>query len=70
MGETNIDTFLMLMGQLAMLTEGQHADNELFEAFRVFDRNGMGTIPAAEFANFAKILGEGLNDQELKSLLS
>lgn len=44
-------------------------NDELAAAFRVFDRTGQGIIPADEFANQAKILGEGLTDLEAAELL-
>ena len=45
-------------------------NDELAAAFRVFDRSGQGIIPAEEFANQAKILGEGLTELEASELLS
>ncbi len=33
----------------------------------VFDRNGTGTIPAAEFLSFSKVLGEPFTEKERES---
>eukprot|EP00036_Acanthoecidae_sp_10tr_P011088 CAMPEP_0182924888 /NCGR_PEP_ID=MMETSP0105_2-20130417/7891_1 /TAXON_ID=81532 ORGANISM="Acanthoeca-like sp., Strain 10tr" /NCGR_SAMPLE_ID=MMETSP0105_2 /ASSEMBLY_ACC=CAM_ASM_000205 /LENGTH=134 /DNA_ID=CAMNT_0025062709 /DNA_START=31 /DNA_END=435 /DNA_ORIENTATION=+ len=44
-------------------------NDELAAAFRVFDISGQGIIAAEEFANQAKILGEGLTEDEAAQLL-
>jgi Ca2+-binding EF-hand superfamily protein len=54
-------------GRMAAPTDKENDD--LAAAFRVFDRTGQGIIPADEFANQAKILGEGLTDLEAAELL-
>ena len=42
--------------------------NALLEAFRVFDKSGMGMVPAGEFLNMASILGDPLTPEECEML--
>ena len=44
--------------------------NALMEAFRVFDKSGMGMVPAKEFANMAQILGDPLTAEETEQLMA
>ncbi len=41
--------------------------NHAFLLCSVFDRNGTGTIPAAEFLSFSKVLGEPFTEKERES---
>jgi hypothetical protein len=60
-------SFILLSCSLQPPSEKDNDD--LASAFRVFDRGGTGAIPAEEFVNQAKILGNGLNDFEAEELL-
>ena len=42
-------------------------EEDLKEAFKVFDRNGDGSISAIEFRNVMTNLGEKLTDEEGKN---
>ena len=59
-----------LQGIAARMTRPSADDNELLiEAFRAFDKNGTGAIPAKEFVQYGKILGEGFTEKEGDDIL-
>ena len=45
------------------------AERELNEAFRVFDRDGRGTIPTAELRHIVTCLGEKLSEFEADEMM-
>ncbi|KXJ24804.1 Calmodulin [Exaiptasia diaphana] len=65
-GEVDFEEFLVMMK-----TQMQHrdADAEVREAFRVFDRNGDGSITAMELRSAMASLGEKLSDDELAEMM-
>jgi Ca2+-binding EF-hand superfamily protein len=81
-GSINLKGFLDLAARLAHAHQDKEEDDALYEAFRlpielsttfissrVFDRTGSGFIPAKEFSNFCKILGEPFSEAESVLLL-
>jgi len=44
-------------------------DSELREAFRIFDKDGSGTINADELRQVMKALGEDLNEAEIDEMI-
>lgn len=60
--------FATLMERLPP-TDPAVAERELTEAFRVFDRDGKGTIPTAELRHIVTSLGEKLSDDEADQMM-
>lgn len=46
-----------------------HLESDIREAFRIFDRDGNGTISAAELRHVMTNLGEKLTDEEVDEML-
>ena len=57
---------------LTMMTSSHHIDldEEMKEAFKVFDKDGDGFISAAELKEVMKSLEEKLSDEEVKEMLT
>ena len=54
---------------MAMYTNQDMTEEEMKQAFRVFDKNEKGNIPEAELRNVLSCLGENLTDEELDELI-
>ncbi len=46
-----------------------HMESDIREAFKIFDRDGNGTISAAELRHVMTNLGEKLTDDEVDEML-
>jgi len=51
------------------LTDTRDKEEEIREAFRVFDRDGSGMISAAELRHVMTNIGEKLSDQEVDEMI-
>eukprot|EP00290_Baffinella_frigidus_P011411 CAMPEP_0180165614 /NCGR_PEP_ID=MMETSP0986-20121125/31081_1 /TAXON_ID=697907 /ORGANISM="non described non described, Strain CCMP2293" /LENGTH=167 /DNA_ID=CAMNT_0022116637 /DNA_START=17 /DNA_END=521 /DNA_ORIENTATION=- len=49
--------------------EDQDTEDDIIEAFRVFDKDGNGTISAAELRHVMTNLGEKLTDEEVDEMI-
>ncbi|EME38390.1 hypothetical protein DOTSEDRAFT_75810 [Dothistroma septosporum NZE10] len=65
-GSVDFSEFLQMMALKLKDTDEEQA---LYEAFRVFDKDGSGTISADELKAVMKTLGEDLTDKELDEML-
>ncbi|NXG04775.1 CALMS protein, partial [Sakesphorus luctuosus] len=68
-GTVDFAEFLSLMATRMKDRDGQEEEEEIREAFRVFDRDGNGYVSAAELRHVMTHLGERLTDEEVAELL-
>ena len=62
-----MDEFINLMSK--HMRDSADAEEELRQAFKVFDRNGDGFISAAELRHVMTSLGEKLTDEEVDEMI-
>ncbi|KAH6637099.1 hypothetical protein F5144DRAFT_629048 [Chaetomium tenue] len=65
-GVISFDEFLALMSQSVRELD---TEQELYNAFKVFDKDGSGTISSDELRNVLKSLGEDLTDEEVDEMI-
>jgi len=68
-GTIDFPEFLSLMARKMKDTDTEDNEEELIEAFKVFDRNGNGFISAAELRYVMTNLGEKLTDEEVDEMI-
>ncbi|CAF0845109.1 unnamed protein product [Adineta steineri] len=66
-GLIDFDEFLQMMAKRA---KEHNEEDDLREAFRVFDKNGLGFIKVAELKHVMTNLGEQFSDDEVDEILS
>jgi len=65
-GSIEFPEFLLLM---ALHTNQDMTEEEMREAFRVFDKDADGNIPEAELRNILASLGEDITEEEIEELI-
>jgi calmodulin len=65
-GSIEFPEFLLLM---ALHTNQDMTEEEMREAFRVFDKDADGNIPEAELRNILASLGEDVTEEEIEELI-
>ncbi|KAG8722786.1 calmodulin-like 3 [Ceratobasidium sp. 395] len=65
-GTIDFDEFLAMMGGMMQETS---MDDEMREAFQVFDKDGSGQISAEELKGMMASLGERLSDSEVQQMI-
>lgn len=61
--------FKEFLGLMASQTKERDSEEELREAFKVFDKDGNGFISAAELRHVMTSLGEKLTDEEVDAMM-
>jgi calmodulin len=65
-GKIEFNEFLQIMLKYAKDTD---IEDELIEAFKIFDKEGNGLIPSSEFKHIMLTLGERLSDDEVEEMI-
>ncbi|KAH8818538.1 CaM, calmodulin [Hyaloscypha sp. PMI_1271] len=65
-GSVDLDEFIKMM---TAETKPANFEEEMRSAFKVFDKDGSGTISGDEIAHVMKSFGENLSDEELKIMM-
>ena len=63
----NFDEFLMIMNKRSTEID---IEEELMEAFKVFDKDGNGRLEANELKHIMLTLGERLSDEEIEEMIN
>lgn len=65
-GVINFPAYLAVMAKKVKEVD---SEEEIYEAFQIFDKDGNGLIPTSEFRHIITNLGEKLSDQQIDTML-
>lgn len=68
-GTIDFDEFLSLMSRRSKVTGAEMEEDELRHVFKVFDKDGNGTINLEELKTVMRNLGERLSDEECRLMI-
>ena len=68
-GEIEFQDFMRMMENCQQLPK-KNSEEEMFDAFRVFDSNGNGYISAADLRHVMTNLGETITDNEIDNIIA
>lgn len=66
-GDVSVDKFKSIA--MKKLEESGDSQDEIIDAFSVFDKDGSGMIPLAEFKHICCAMGEQLSEKEMGEIL-
>ena len=66
-GKIDLDEFITLMGKR---TPDPHTEDEVINAFRVFDKEGNGLIPSAELKHIMMTIGDKMTEEEAQEMIN
>ena len=65
-GDVDLPEFISLMARKMKAMDGEE---ELFEAFKIFDTNGNGQIGRQDMQDVIQVLGEDATDEEVDMMM-
>jgi len=66
-GDVAVDKFKAVA--IRKLEDSGDSQDEIIDAFSVFDKDGTGMIPAAEFKHICTAMGEAMSEKEMAEIL-
>ena len=66
-GKIDLDEFIALMGKR---TPDTQTEDEVINAFRVFDKEGNGLIPSAELKHIMMTIGDKMTEEEAQEMIN
>ena len=66
-GDVSVDKFKQVA--ISKLQDSGDSVDEIIDAFSVFDKDGTGTIPIAEFKHICTGMGEALSEREMAEVI-
>jgi len=67
--EDNLIDFVEFLQIIEKRGKYKELEEELFEAFKIFDKEGKGAIPTSEFKHYMLTLGERMTDDDIEEMI-
>ena len=68
-GTIDFEEFVAMMPQAARNARDENAEEEMYEAFQIFDADGNGNISADELRQIFENLGQNLTAEEIDDMV-